>query len=104
MSTQILVIKGEFTWRQLGRVLGRPVYRKAYETKEVYPCRLAGGKVSYKIYNGIGGSSGGSAHVCLHSDGVCFTPSLQVDCDRDLAQTLYDKVKVIKSPSAGSEK
>lgn len=91
---EISVIEGEFMWRELGHILGRPIYPKAYEDKPEYPCSLAGGKISYKIYND---TSGSSAHVCLHSNGVCFTPSLDVAVDKALAMELYGRVLELKT-------
>ena len=92
MNNTLLTVKGIFTWQQLGPVLGRPVYPKAYENKPEYPCGLSGGKISYKIYVGDSGSSDGSAHVCLHKDGICFSPSLNVEEDWALARVLRANV------------
>jgi hypothetical protein len=98
-----LTIKGKFTWRMLGRVLGRSVYPRGFENYQADICGLAKGKISYKIYNdhkdfSLGEQFGGStrsAHVCLHSDGVCFSPSLRVQCDFDFTKELYDKVLAV---------
>jgi len=99
----IFTIGGEFTWRQIGQVLKdyhtEYSIRPSREANDA-PCGLATGDVTYKIYSKFvpyteytSDSGTHSAHVCLHSDGVCFSGSLNVDKDWDFARELQGKVR-----------
>ena len=97
MGRDYYVIKGKFTWRQITRILNKKFtdeYRKTLKEDTIAPCGLKKEIVTYRIYtkrDPVEGSS--SAHICLHSDGICFSGSLNIDQDWKLARELSEEIK-----------
>ncbi len=95
------VVKGKFTWAQLGYVLGKSEYGTQKDTEnlapeEGEPCGLAPSPegLSYQIYNSWKKPLGSRvAHIVLHPDGVCFSGALCVAQDWEYAKELFLKVK-----------
>lgn len=91
------VIKGKFTWAQLDEILGKAEYDllRDENVRCYQPCGLSEADVlTYKIYCDWAEGTGSSyAHVVLHPDGVCFSGSLCVEQDWNLAEELFNKVR-----------
>ena|SRR4030042_1097047 len=102
---QYLTIKGKFYWADLNRILGkseRGLHSVTDESKP--PCGLAPGILSYKGYYKWKEPIGGySAHVVKHTDGICFSGSLDVDQDWEFAKELYEKVLAHISKKEGGK-
>lgn len=95
-NRKYFTIKGKFHWSTINSAigLGNNPPRKIDEGFEESPCGLSLGPVSYKVYEYWSKDmlSLVVAHVCIHSDGVCFSGALDLDKDWDYAEKLYQRV------------
>ena len=98
MKRDYYIIRGRFTWRQIARILDKK-FTDEYpdqiynSTGDSAPCGLMDGPITYKIYSDQKAIGSQSAHICLHSDGICFSGSLNIDQDWKLARELSEEIK-----------